>query len=282
MHSNFQDMKRIILISILICFAADSWAGTRQKEVPVEPFDRGIGMSNTVFVPKGTVGTGVNFSYNTVELGDAVPDSGYSILFDLLGGLNASMYTFGLAPHVSYFIADNLCIGARFDYDRSSLDLGSAALSLGEDMSFGISDYHLLKHMFSGSFTMRYYMPIANSKRFAIFAEVRATGGYGESKTWKVEGDEKYGSYQTTQKGALSCVPGICVFAHDNVAVEVAIGILGINYTRTEQIRNQVEYSTMQTSGANFKINPLAIEIGTCFYFYTGPHSRRAKMRNNR
>jgi hypothetical protein len=72
-------------------------------------------------------------------------------------------------------------------------------------------------------------------------------------------------------------VPGICVFAQDNVAVEVAIGILGINYTKVDQIRNQVEFSSMQTSGANFRINPLAIEIGTTFYFYTGPHSKKAR-----
>lgn len=271
-------MKRIVAISILICFAANSLAGSVKE--PVEPFDRGIGMSNAVFVPKGTVGTGVNFSYNTMDLGNATADSGYSMLFDLVGGLNGNMYTFGLAPHLSYFVADNLSVGARFDYDRSAMDLGNAALSLGEDMSFGISDYHMLKHMFSGSLTMRYYMSIANSKRFAIFAEVRATGAYGESKMWNVEGDDKFGTYEITQKGALMCVPGICVFAHDNVAVEVAIGILGINYTRNEQIRNQVEHSTMQTSGANFRINPLAIEIGTCFYFYTGPHSRKARMKN--
>lgn len=271
-------MKRIVAISILACFAANSWAGSRKE--PVEPFDRGIGMSSAVFVPKGTVGTGVNFSYNTVDLGNAADDSGYSMLFDLVGGLNGSMYTFGLAPHLSYFVADNLSVGARFDYDRSSLDLGNAALSLGDDMSFGVSGYHMLKHMFSGSITMRYYMAIANSKRFAIFAEVRASGGYGQSKMWKEEGTDKFGTYQLTYKGALMCVPGICVFAHDNVAVEVAIGILGINYTRNEQIRNQVEHSTMQTSGANFRINPLAIEIGTSFYFYTGPHSRKARMKN--
>lgn len=237
-------------------------------------------MSNTVFIPKGTVGTGVNFSYKTIDLGNTSLDSGYSMLFDLVGGLQGSMYTFGLAPHLSYFLADNLSLGARFDYDRSSLGLGNAALSLGDGMSFGISDYHMLKHMISGSLTMRYYMSIAGSKRFAIFAEVRATGAYGQSKTWKVEGDDKFGTYQLTYKGALTCVPGICVFAHDNVAVEVAIGILGVNYTRTEQIRNQVEHSVMQTSGANFRINPLAIEIGTSFYFYTGPHSRKARMKN--
>lgn len=272
-------MKKFVLISLLICIAADSWAGSRKTE-PVEPFDRGIGMSNTVFVPKGTVNTGVNFSYNTIDLGNASDDSGYSLLFDLIGGLKGSVYTFGLAPHLSVFVADNLSLGARFDYDRSSVGIGNLGLSLGEDMSFAISDYNMLKHMFSGSLTMRYYMAIANSKRFAIFAELRATGGYGESKLWRVDGEDKFGTYQLTYKGALTCVPGICVFAQDNVAVEVAIGILGINYNRVEQIRNQVEHSVMQTSGANFRINPLAIEIGTSFYFYTGPHSRKARMRN--
>lgn len=273
-------MKRIVAISLLMLAVVSSWAGSRTKGEPVEPFDRGIGMSNTVFVPKGTVGTGINFSYNTVDLGNAAGDSGYSMLFDLIGGLNGNLYTFGLAPHLSYFVTNDLSIGARFDYDRSSVDLGNAALSLGDDMSFGISDYHMFKHKFSGSLTMRYYMAIANSKRFAIFAEMRATGAYGESKMWKAEGEEKFGTYQLTYEGELTFVPGICVFAQDNVALEVAVGILGINYTRNEQIRNQVEHSTMQKSGANFRINPLAIEIGTSFYFYTGPHSRKARMKN--
>ena len=142
-------MKRIISISIMICFAANSWAGAPEKEQPVEPFDRGIGTSTTVFVPKGTVSTGVNFSYTTIDLGQAADDPGYSLLFDLVNGLKGSMYSFGLAPHLSYFVADNLSIGARFDYDRSSLDIGNIALSLGDDLGFGISDYHMLKHMYS-------------------------------------------------------------------------------------------------------------------------------------
>lgn len=270
-------MRRILIISLLLCAAVDCWAGSSETKELVEPFDRGIGKSSTVFIPKGTIGSGVNFSYNTVDLGKADGDSGYSFLFDLVNGLNGSLYTFGLAPHLSYFVADNLSLGARVDYERSSVDLGNASLSLGEDMGLGISDYHTLSHTFSGSLTLRYYMAIADSKRFAIFAEARATGAYGQSKTWKVEGDSNYGSYHTTQKGAITFVPGICIFAQDNVAVEVAIGILGINYTRTEQVRNQVEHSVMQTSGANFRINPLSIEIGTSFYFYTGPHSKKAR-----
>lgn len=270
-------MKRLVIISLMMMSFLNSWAGSKNIKEPVEPFDRGIGTSTTVFVPKGTVNTGISFSYNTIDLGKAADDAGYSMFFDLLNGLNGYMYSFGLAPQLSYFVADNLSVGGRIDYDRSSLDLGNAALSIGEDMGFSISDYHMLKHMFSGSLTMRYYMSIADSKRFAIFAEARATGAYGQSKTWKVDGDDKLGTYQTIREGALTFVPGICIFAQDNVAVEVAIGILGINYTRTDQIRNQVEHSTMQTSGANFRINPLSIEIGTSFYFYTGPHSKKAR-----
>ncbi len=257
--------------------AANSLAGSKKGKERVEPFDRGIGTSSTVFVPKGTVNTGISFSYNTIDLGQATDDAGYSMLFDLVNGLKGNMYTFGLAPQISYFVADNLSVGGRFDYDRSSLDLGNAALSIGDDLGFNIADYHLLQQMFSGSLTLRYYMSIADSKRFAIFAEARATGAYGESKTWKNEGEDKYGTYQKKTQGALTFVPGISIFAQDNVAVEVAIGILGINYQRTEQIRNQVEHSVMQTSGANFRINPLSIEIGVSFYFYTGPHSKKAR-----
>ncbi len=256
--------------------AADSFAGPRNSRGSDEPFDRGIGMSSTVFVPKGTVHTGINFSYNTVDFGQTADDAGYSMLFDLLNGLKANMYTFGLAPQFSYFFADNLSVGWRFDYDRSQLDLDNASLSLSDDLGFGIADYHMHQHMFSGSLTMRYYVSIADSKRFAIFAEGRATGAFGQSKTWNVEEDRKVGTYQKITKGALTFVPGICIFAHDNVAVEVAIGILGVNYTRREQIRNQVDISVMQTSGANFKINPLSIEIGTSFYFY---RNKRKSMR---
>ncbi len=257
--------------------AVSSLAGSGKDREPVEPFDRGIGTSSVVFVPKGTVYTGINFSYNTVDIGDATDDTGYSVLMDLVNGVKANMYTFGVAPQFAYFVADNLSVGWRFDYDRSSLNLGNASLSLGDDLGFGISDYHMLQHMFSGSLTMRYYMSIADSKRFAIFAEARATGAYGQSKTWKVEDGNNYGTYQKILKGELMFVPGICIFAQDNVSVEVAIGILGINYTRREQIRNQTEYSVMNTSGANFRINPLSIEIGTSFYFYTGPHKKAKK-----
>ena len=59
--------------------------------------------------------------------------------------------------------------------------------------------------------------------------------------------------------------------------MEVAIGVLGLEYSKVDQYKNQVEHSRMTTSGANFRINPLSIELGTCIYFYTGPHSKKAR-----
>ena len=262
-------MKRLIVILLAMAAVPSiSRAGSPEEGEQAQPFDRGIGKSTTVFVPKGTFATGVSFSYNTIDIGQGAGDSGYSMLFNLLNGIKGTMYSFGIAPQISYCVADNLSVGARFDYDRSSLGLGSASLSLNDDLGFGVSDYNILQHKFGGSLTLRYYMSIADSRRFGIFTEVRATGAYGQAKTWKVDGDDKYGTYQISYDGALTFVPGVSVFIQENVALEVAMGILGINYSYTEQIRNQVEHSTMQTSGANFRINPLTIEIGTCIYFY--------------
>ncbi|MGM9736349.1 MAG: hypothetical protein ACI3ZL_08050 [Candidatus Cryptobacteroides sp.] len=275
-------MRKIAFILTMLLGCTSAFAVSNKKSKTVEPFERGLGGTLTgVFVPKGTVSTGINFNYKTIDLGgNSSDDFGYSMLFGLLGDLKGSMYTFGVAPQVSYFLADNLSLGVRFDYDRSFLTLNSASLSISDDIGFSLTDYNMFQHTFSGSLTTRYYMPLANSKRFGVFVEARATGVYGQSKLWKVVEEDKYGTYSVTLKGALTFVPGICIFATDNVAVEVAIGVLGLEYSRVDQYRNQVEHSVKTTSGANFRINPLSIELGTSFYFYTGPHSKKAKKNN--
>ena len=173
--------------------------------------------------------------------------------------------------------ADNLSIGLRFGYKRSFLGLNNASLSISDDIGFNISDYNVFNHKYTGALTMRYYMSLAHSKRFGVFVEARIKGGYGQGKTWKVVGEDKYGTYSTSLEAALNFVPGICIFATDNIAVEVAIGVLGLEYSKVDQYKNQVEHSRMTTSGANFRINPLSIELGTCIYFYTGPHSKKAR-----
>ncbi len=256
-------ISAIILSLTAICSAAD-------KEKSAEPFDRGIGRSTSVFIPKGAVGGGVSFSYNDYNVGESADDAGYNMLFSLVQGLKGSMTSFGVAPYISYFVADNLSVGLRFDYDRSRLNLGNANLSLGEGMAFGVQDYNYFKHMYAGSIAGRYYMPFANSKRFAMFAEVRASGAYGQGESYKIVGDEKHGTYQDILKFSVGLVPGLCVFVTDEAALEVSVGVLGFDYQKVKQVTDQVDVSVMQKSGANYKINLMSINLGISFYIPTG------------
>lgn len=258
---------------LLVCVSA---SGKTQTEEDVqEKFDRGIGISTSTFIPKGYVGTGVAVSYNNYQLGNGADDAGYSIL-SLISSVHGNMLTFGVAPWVSYFVADNFSIGARFDYSRSSLGLGNAAIAFGDIFNMTLSDYHFLKQSYTGAITGRYYVPIANSKRFAMFAELRAIGGYGQSEAYQVEGTEKYGTYQDIYKFELGLVPGITVFVTDWAAVELAVGLMGVDYNKVIQTTNQVDVSVMENSSANFKINPLALSLGLSFYLPT-PVSNKPK-----
>lgn len=233
-----------------------------------DTFNRGIGKATTLFVPKGTLSFGLTASYNSYDIGSAADDAGYKMLFSLLDGLSGNMTSCGIAPAVSYFIADNTSVGLRFDYSKSVLGLGSASLALGDLMSLDINDVNYLKQSYSGSLTLRHYMSIADSRRFAIFVEGRGTLGYAQSMNYQREGDDKYGTYQDIYKASLSLVPGVVCFVMDNAAFEVSVGVLGFDTQKVKQVTNQVEYSEMKSSGANFKINLLSVNFGMSFYIY--------------
>lgn len=233
-----------------------------------DTFNRGIGKATTLFVPKGTVSFGLTASYNSYDLGSAADDAGYKMFLSLLDGVYGNMTSCGIAPAVSYFIADNTSVGLRFDYSKSVLGLGSASLALGDLMSLDINDVNYLKQSYSGSLTLRHYMSIADSRRFAIFVEGRGTLGYAQSMNYQREGDDKYGTYQDIYKASLSLVPGVVCFMMDNAAFEVSVGVLGFDTQKVKQVTNQVEYSEMKSSGANFKINLLSVNFGMSFYIY--------------
>ena len=268
-------MKKII--SILAFAALFSFVATAAEKEEEKKFDRGVGKMNSVFIPKGYVGAGLSFSYKTYDLGNGANDVGYSMLFSLLSGLQGDMHTIGVTPSVSYFVANNFSIGARFGYDRTELNVGNLGLSLGDLASISIQDYHMLKNSYSGAIAGRYYMPIANSKRIAMFGELRLGAEIGQSVTYKAMDGYNSGTFQDIYGAALNVIPGLCVFATNNVCVEVAVGILGINYQYVKQQTNLVEESVMQQSGANFKINPLSISLGLAFYL---PAIKNSKSEN--
>ena len=271
-------MKRILSFILLLGAVTLTLQAAGREKKPVEPFDRGIGKSSSVFIPAGTVGAGASFSYNNYSFGNGMNDTGYQMLFSLIQNFQGNLMSFGIAPQVSYFIRDNLAVGARFDYDRSSLGLGNLDLSLSDALSLSVGNFNYLKQSYTGAVTLRNYIPFGQSKRFAMFTELRLTGGYGQSESYKAGFDEvleepyKTGTYQDIYQFEVGVVPGISAFVTNEVALEVSVGLLGFNYQKVEQVTNRLERSEMERNGVNFKINLLAINFGLSFYIPTGAH----------
>ena len=74
------------------------------------------------------------------------------------------------------------------------------------------------------------------------------------------------GTYATSFDVALGVNPGISAFLTNNMAIEVNIGVLGLNYSNTRQISNQVVTGSVSSSQMNFKVNIFSIGLGASFY----------------
>lgn len=273
-------MRKSIISILVLCGVILSSANAVANDTTAvtKGFDRGIGRSNSCFIPKGTVGAGVSLTYHDYSMGNLAGDSGYSMLFSLIQNLHGNMTSFNISPYASYFFADNLSVGLRFDYGRSSLGLDNVDLSLMDDLSLSLQGFHYFKQSYTGSATVRAYIPFGSSKRFAMFTEVRATGGYGQAKTYKIVEGEKVGTYQDIYNAELGLVPGVMAFLTNEVAFEISVGLLGFNYQKVSQVTNQVERSQMENSGINFKVNLLSIGFGLSFYIPTGnQYARKVK-----
>lgn len=274
-------MRKFILLLLTVALSSTAVYAKRDT-TQVKPFNRGIGRSTSVFIPKGSIGAGVSLSYNNYNIGNAADDMGYRMLFSLLQGLNGNMMSFGVAPQISYFIANNISLGVRFDYSRSHLGLNKADLILTPDLGFSLKDFKYFRQSYTGSVTFRNYIPFGTSKRFAMFAEIRAMGGYAQAETYMMKNKEdgspyKDGTYQDIYSFEIGLVPGITAFVTDEVALEVSVGLIGFNYQKVKQIANQVNTSEMEKSGANFKVNLLALNFGLSFYIPTGDHRMKKK-----
>lgn len=242
-------MRKIILFFLTFMCVAYSHAR--------EGFDRNI--QGTLFVPKGTWSSGLSFSYMEME-----SDNYKFLILDKAGG---EAYTFKISPHASYFFTDNISAGLRVQYNRTFAYIGNIDLNLGDDLNFSIKDYGYLEHGISTSGFIRTYMGLGKSKVFGFFNELGLTYGYSQGKNYSGTGHDLTGTYQKVNKFQISATPGLTAFVTNNLAVEVSIDVLGLDFQWVEQVTNQVEKGSFRKSSANFKINIFSVNIGLCTYF---------------
>lgn len=244
-------MRKYIIILTMLFLGA--------KGAEARHYDRGYGdFGSVVFVEKGkwVVSGSARYSQHVND------DYNFTIISDI----NSTGYGISANPKAFYMFKDNMGLGLNLSYDRSMLDLTSADLSIS-DISMNASDCYQISHKYGAHVVYRAYIPLAGSKRIAMFADVMLGGSYKEGKEYNAAGGTSIGSFHQTYAAELAVDPGIVAFLADRLAVELNVGLFGVNYKWTDQIHNQVEEGRFTTSNTGFVVNLLSLGVGLSYYF---------------
>ena len=180
--------------------------------------------------------------------------------------INSDGYSFKLSPMFAYALKDNMALGGRFKYGRTLVRMDETQLNLDDENQFDINNVYQLKHSYSAMAIFRNYIPLGDSKRFAIFSETQLEFGGSQSKVANGKGEALTGTYSKSTDLAFGVAPGMVAFINNYTAVEVSIGVLGVNLSKKRQVTNQVETGEQSSTSANFKINIFSIGLGIAFY----------------
>ena len=180
--------------------------------------------------------------------------------------INADGYSFKVSPMFAYALKDNMALGGRFKYGRTLVRMDETQLNLDDENQFDINNVYQLKHSYSAMAIFRNYIPLGDSKRFAIFSETQLEFGGSQSKVANGKGEALTGTYSKSTDLAFGVAPGMVAFINNYTAVEVSIGVLGVNLSKKRQVTNQVETGEQSSTSANFKINIFSIGLGIAFY----------------
>ena len=222
-------------------------------------YDRGYEtIPSSPFVEKGTWMLGGTARYTQHVNTD------YNLL--VINDINSSGYNVSASPKLLYMFKDNMGAGIRFSYGRSMLDLESADLSVAQ-ITMSARDCYQIQHKFNAYAVYRAYIPFGNSKRVAMFADLLFGGSYKQGKTFNAGGEYVVGTYSQNYSLELAVEPGLVAFLTDRLAVELNVGIFGINYSWTNQLRNQVTAGHSDSTYAGFMVNLLSLGVGLSYYF---------------
>lgn len=243
-------IRRIRVLCLLVALAA-TLTGAAQ-----EHFTRGI--ESISFIPKGQWITGVSVSYS-----QSTQDNYQFLVIEKLSG---DTYTFKVSPMLMYAFKNNLAAGGRFAYSRTRTRLDRADIVLDSETSYGVDNLYSISHSYYGTAAFRQYLSLGRTTRFGLFNEVQLQIGGGQSKICSGAGADLTGTYERNLDINVGLAPGLIVFLNNYSALEVNVGVLGFNYTRTRSVTDQIYVANRNMSSANFKINLFSITFGVAFY----------------
>lgn len=222
-------------------------------------YDRGYEtVPSSPFVKKGTWVAGGTAKYSQHI------NSDYNFL--VFSNINSVGYSVAVRPKLIYMFKDNMGAGLSVSYNRSMLDLSSGDLAISE-IAMNAKDCYQIQHKYTASAIFRAYIPLGDSKRVAMFADLSLGGSYKQGKAFNAGGEYVIGTYKDAYSLELTVDPGIVVFLSERLAVEANVGVFGVSYSWMSQFRNQVYGGYYNSTSAGFMVNLLSLGIGISYYF---------------
>ena len=222
-------------------------------------YDRGYEtVPSSPFIKKGTWMAG-----GTLRYSQHINDDYNFLVFN---DINSKGFNVSVNPKLMYMFKYNMGGGLRFSYERRMLDLASADLSISQ-ISMSAKDCYQINHKFSAYAVYRAYIPLGNSKRVAMFADLLFGGSYKQGKAFNAGGDYVLGTYGQNYSLDLAVEPGLVAFLSERLAVELNVGIFGLSYSWADQLRNQVIGGHSDSTSAGFMVNLLSLGVGMSYYF---------------
>jgi len=213
--------------------------------------------SPVIFAPQGMhmLSCSARYSSTTYSQGQ----------FIVVEGIDSESYSFSASPCYAVMIRDNVAAGVRASYRRGLVKVDEAGLDI-EDVSINIDDYYLLSHKGSIGAFLRPYIPIGQSGRCALFAEIGAYGSYGQAKNSDGHTEVPTGTWQKSFSWEAGIYPGMTAFITNHLAVELNVGLFGFSGSRTHQVHNQVEKGERGNFGAHFMVDVTSLAVGLSLY----------------
>lgn len=229
------------------------------QERPIGRFDRGI--LNYRLIGKGKWMGGLTFSFINYESEEG------SLLYSMLGDFDANFSVKAFNPYIGYAVRDNSVIGLKFGYNRLIGDLGNIDLNLGSDYNFSFGGMKYSEDLYSVGLFYRSYIGLDSSGMFGLFNETHLTYKRGHSvfTNGKTDSADITNTETTINELRIGINPGVAVFITKNVSAEMSFGVAGFKYRSERQNNSLGEEGKRDTSGADFKINILNINIGLTF-----------------
>ena len=224
--------------------------------------DRGLGDPNAVYIEKGTWQLGVSGGYKNYSaegLNGSAGTSFYGIVKDLSG--QAAMGSFSASG--AWFFANNMAVGVRFGYEQSNVDIDNGSI-----LAFiTLQNRHVDAMHFTGDLFCRAYIPLFNSKIFAIYGEGSLGGKRGYSKDYEETDRGKLGTYSDDFSFAFKMSSGLSVFVNDFCAISFTLPFLQIGKTWSNEIKEGEPSSKRSQIIADYKPDFLGLSIGVSYNF---------------